>query len=97
MQYLIKGENLPTVKSISTKSFSAKPEYHVINCKTKYYFKIPGKMLSHNWLKRSYSRTDDYKTLLYYSMYSHSPPLFDSTLGISSNMAVTYYTYKIFL
>ena len=68
MQYSIKAENLPMVKSIYIKSFSAKAEYQLINCKTKYYFKIPGNMLSHNWLKRSYSRNDDYKTLLYYSM-----------------------------
>ena len=65
----LNAENLPMVKSVEIKPLFKKAKYQLKSCETKYYhFKIPGKMLSHNWSKKSYLRNYGYKTLLYYSM-----------------------------
>ena len=48
------SENLPMVKSVDIKLLFKTAKYQLKNCKTKYYhLNIPGKMLSHNWSKKT--------------------------------------------
>ena len=50
----INSENLPMVKSVDIKPLFKTAKYQMKNCKTKYYhLNIPGKMLSHNWSKKT--------------------------------------------